>query len=211
MYEMPFRLAALQAGLELRPHTSPPVLERIPGWRRSAYAHTGTDAEPRFDVIRGYLHFFCPSDPKAVAAYVDAPVRDVKANWPADVVEVTVDGVSRSALADDVDALRTSPPDRSVQLLGPYDPYLQLKDREILVPDAANRKSLWPTLGRPGAIAVGGDLVGEWRPRTSGRTLTVETAPWRVLSKAERTDVEKLAAALAEFRGVAFRGVTVAG
>ncbi len=211
MYEMPFRLAALQAGLELRPHTSPPVLERIPGWRGAAYAHTGTDAEPRFDVIRGYLHFFGPSDPKAVAAYVDAPVRDVKANWPADVVEVTVDGVSRSALADDVDALRTSPPDRSVQLLGPYDPYLQLKDREILVPDAANRKSLWPTLGRPGAIAVGGDLVGEWRPRTSGRTLTVETAPWRVLSKAERADVEKRAATLAEFRGVAFGGVTVAG
>ncbi|WP_051442172.1 DNA glycosylase AlkZ-like family protein [Arthrobacter sp. H14] len=32
LYEMPFRLAALQAGLELQAGTSPPVLERIPGW-----------------------------------------------------------------------------------------------------------------------------------------------------------------------------------
>lgn len=31
LYEMPCRLAALQAGLELRPGTSPPILERIPG------------------------------------------------------------------------------------------------------------------------------------------------------------------------------------
>ncbi|EME20473.1 DNA glycosylase AlkZ-like family protein [Rhodococcus triatomae] len=211
LYEMPFRLAALQAGLELRPNTSPPVLERIPGWRAKAYTHMGTDAEPRFDVVRGYLHFFGPSDPKAVAAYVDAPVRDVKAHWPSDAVEVAVDGVSRSALAADVDALLAPPLDRSVQLLGPYDPYLQLKDREILVSDPAKVKSMWPTLGRPGAIAVGGELVGEWRPRTSGRTLRVETTPWRALSKPERAEVEDRAAGLAKFRGVAFGGVTVAG
>ena len=32
MYEMTFRLAALHAGLELEPETSPPVVRRIPRW-----------------------------------------------------------------------------------------------------------------------------------------------------------------------------------
>ncbi|HET6666094.1 MAG TPA: crosslink repair DNA glycosylase YcaQ family protein, partial [Intrasporangium sp.] len=35
-YEQPFRLAALRAGLELEPDTSPPVLRRIPRWRGPA-------------------------------------------------------------------------------------------------------------------------------------------------------------------------------
>lgn len=210
LYEMPFRLAALQAGLELRPGTSPPVLERIPGWRAKAYAHAGTEADPRFDVIRRYLHFFGPSDPKAVAAYIDAPTRDVKANWPEDAVEVTVDGASRSILAADQGALLDPPPDHSVRLLGPFDPYLQLKDRDVLVPDAARRKALWPTLGRPGAVAVGGELVGEWRPRTSGRRLAIQVTPWQTPTTATRSGIEEGAEALAAFRNVAFGGVTTA-
>ena len=35
-WEVPFRIGALYAGLELEPGTSPPVLRRIPGWPRRA-------------------------------------------------------------------------------------------------------------------------------------------------------------------------------
>ncbi|WP_430331541.1 winged helix DNA-binding domain-containing protein [Rhodococcus sp. ACT016] len=207
MYEMPFRLAALQAGLELRPDTSPPVLERIPGWRGKPYSRTGVEADARFDVIRGYLRFFGPSEPKAVAAYVDAPVKDVKGQWPEDTTEVSVDGTPRWILSDDLAALLDPPADDSVRLLGPFDPYLQLKDRELLVSDEARRKALWPTLGRPGAIAVGGEIAGLWRPRTSGKKLTVEVTPWTAMSKAVRAGVDAEASALADFRGVTPAGV----
>ncbi|MGW5072789.1 winged helix DNA-binding domain-containing protein [Rhodococcus sp. NPDC004095] len=208
VYEMPFRLAALHAGLELRPGTSPPVLERIPGWRRKPYARLGPDADPRLDVIRGYLRFLGPSDPRTVAAYVDAPVKDVTRNWPTDTVEVSVEGTTRSILAGDADALLAPPADGSVRLLGPFDPYLQLKDRDLLVPDEARRKALWPTLGRPGAIAVGGEIVGEWRPRTSGRRLAIEVTPWQTVAEPLNSGVEEQGAALALFRGVEFGGVT---
>lgn len=210
MYEMPFRLAALQAGLELRPDTSPPVLERIPGWRAKPYARTGADADDRFDVIRGYLRFFGPAEPKAVAAYIDAPVKDVKQHWPADTTEVSVDGAQRSILEADLDVLLDPPTDDSVRLLGPFDPYLQLKDREVLVLDEARRKALWPTLGRPGAVAVGGEIVGLWRPRTSGKKLSVEVTSWGKLSKAMQAGIDEQAEALAGFRGVTPGGVTVA-
>lgn len=210
MYEMPFRLSALQAGLELRPDTSPPVLERIPGWRSKPYTRTGTDADPRFDVIRGYLRFFGPSDPKAVAAYLDAPVKDVKAHWPTDATEVSVDGTPGWILADDLDALLDPPEDDAVRLLGPFDPYLQLKDRELLIADEAHRKALWPTLGRPGAVAVGGEIVGLWRPRTSGKRFSVELTPWTRLSKAIRAEVDAQANLLADFRAVTLTGVVEA-
>ncbi|MFM1723608.1 winged helix DNA-binding domain-containing protein [Rhodococcus sp. PAM 2766] len=209
MYEMPFRLAALQAGLELRPETSPPVLERIPGWRGKPYTRTAADADARFDVIRGYLRFFGPADPKAAAAYIDAPVKDVKAHWPSEVTEVSVDGAPRSILSETLDALLESPADDSVRLLGPFDPYLQLKDRELLVADEGHRKALWPTLGRPGAVAVGGEIVGLWRPRTAGKKLSVEVTAWEKLPRSTQAAVEQQARALATFRGLSADTVTV--
>ncbi|SDY40410.1 Winged helix DNA-binding domain-containing protein [Micromonospora pattaloongensis] len=202
LYEMPFRLAALRAGLQLRLDTSPPILERIPGFRRAAAAGE------RFDLIRAYLRLLGPATPRHVADYLDAPVRDVKAAWPDDVVEVTVDGERRSLLASDADALASADP-TGTRLLGPYDLFLQAKDRPTLLPDPARAKELWPVLGRPGAVLVDGELVGAWRPRKSGKTLTVTVQPWQKLSTATRRAVTEQAERLAAHRGVALRGIEV--
>lgn len=200
LYEMPFRLAALRAGLELRLDTSPPVLQRISGFRRAAAPGD------RFDLIRAYLRLLGPATPKQVADYLDAPVKDVKARWPDDVVEVTVDGEVRSLLAADEEAL-TSADGRGTRLLGPFDLFLQAKDRATLVPDAARAKELWPVLGRPGAVLVDGELVGSWRPRRSGRTFTVAVQPWHRLPAATRKAVTAQAERLAAYRSVALAGV----
>ncbi|MDG3012423.1 winged helix DNA-binding domain-containing protein [Rhodococcus sp. D2-41] len=208
LYEMPFRLAALQAGLELRPGTSPPMLERIPSLRPGYFGGSGADAEPRFDVVRGFLRFFGPATPKHVAGYIDAPVKDVKAQWPADAVEVSVAGETRWILGDDLPALLDPPAPHGVRLLGPYDPYLQLRDRELLVPHTDQHKALWPVLGRPGVIVDGGEVVGLWRPRTSGRKLTVQITPWTPLTKPLRAAIDEQARRLAEHREVTLAAVT---
>ncbi|MDQ3157725.1 MAG: winged helix DNA-binding domain-containing protein, partial [Actinomycetota bacterium] len=137
LYEQPFRLAALRAGLELQPGTSPPVLQPIKGWRGPA-----KKTSARFDVIRAYLHYFGPATPKAVAAFIDAPVKDIKERWPGDAVEVDVDGVTLSAIEGDVADLQPSSTE-DVRLLSPFDPYLQSRDRELVVPDSSHRKELW--------------------------------------------------------------------
>ena len=41
LYEMPFRLAALRAGLELEHGTSPPVLRPVPDFERDAKTRSG--------------------------------------------------------------------------------------------------------------------------------------------------------------------------
>ena len=93
VYEQPFRFAALRAGLELQPGTSPPVLQRIKGWRGPA-----KKVDPALDPVRGVLRLLGPLTPKQVAGYIDAPVKDVKAQWPEDVAPVDVEGEERWVL-----------------------------------------------------------------------------------------------------------------
>ena len=218
VYEMPFRLAALHAGLELDPGTSPPVLRGARGLRPPLYGRLAGDATARFDVLRSYLRFYGPARVTDAATFLDAPVKDVKAHWPPDAVEVEVEEgqasrrpASRFVLPDDLDALTGGGGNgsaSSVRLVGPYDPYLQLRDRELLVPDETRRKDLWRVLGRPGAILAAGDVVGTWRPRASGRRLTVLVQPWGTLTAEQRAGVQEQAERLAGHRGVQLTAVT---
>ena len=199
LYEMPFRLAAFRAGLELQPGTSPPVLEPIPDFEPAA------EAPGRLDVVRSYLRLLGPATPKHVADYLDSTLKDVKARWPDDAVEVVVDGETRWLLAEDQDALHVGPV-KLTRLLGPFDPFLQGKDRRTLVDDPAHAKALWPVLGRPGAVLVDGELVGTWRPRKAGSKLNLQVELW---TDVPRAALEEQAERLASFRDVRLGAVDV--
>ncbi|MGH9041685.1 MAG: DNA glycosylase AlkZ-like family protein [Acidimicrobiia bacterium] len=218
LYEMPFRLAALQAGLELEPGTSPPVLRRIPKLRPPAYGHLADEADTRLDVVRNHLRFYGAARMRDVAEFVDAPQKEIEAHWPDDAVEVKVSGVpgtgkreTRFALAGDVDALAGGGPSgdgRVVRLLASHDGYLQLRDRELLVGDEARRKDLWRMIGRPGAIVADGEILGIWRPKAASSRLTVRIQPWGSLKAKDRALVEEQAERLAAHRGVTLAGIT---
>ena len=113
-------------------------------------------------MVRAYLRLLGPATPKHVADYLDAPVKDVTARWPDDVVEVSVDGQQRWVLSEDEGKLTSEQP-ATTRLLGPFDLFLQAKDRSLLVDDPARAKALWPVLGRPGAVLVDGEIAGMWR------------------------------------------------
>jgi hypothetical protein len=199
VWEMPFRLAATRAGLELEPGTSPPVLRRVPGLQPAP------EPDERFDLVRLSLRLLGPATPKLVAAYLEAPVRDVERRWPQDVVDVLVEGEPRQVLAADADALDAGPV-RSTRLLGPYDLFLQARDRTLLVDDPGRAKSLWPALGRPGVVLVDGTVVGTWRPRKSGSALRVAVDLWE---RVPLDGVQEQAERLAAVRGVRVAGVDV--
>jgi len=203
VYEMPFRLAALRAGVELQPGTSPPVLQRIPGFRRD------TRPSPRHDVVRAYLRLLGPATPQHVAGYLDAPLKEVRARWPDDAVEVEVEGERRWVLAADAERL-DEPPPAGVRLLGPFDLFLQARDRPLLVTDDGRAKQLWPALGRPGAVLARGEVVGVWRPRKSGNRLRVQVTPWVRTTASLQRAVEQQAERLADYRGIQLSGVDFA-
>ena len=218
IFEQPFRLSALQAGLELEPGTSPPVLRRIPGWRAEPLARLAGEADPRFDPILTHLRFFPGARLRDVATFLDAPQKEVRARWPEDAVGIEVaddptpgKAEPRFVLAPDLDDLGAggAEPEGVVRLLGPYDPYLQLRDRELLVDDEPRRKDLWRVLGRPGAVVRDGEVVGTWRPRTSGRKLTVLVERWGRWPRTTAPSVGSEAERLAAHREVELAGVEV--
>lgn len=202
-YEQTFRLAAVRAGLELQPGTSPPVLQRITGLRGAART-----VQPRFDLVRCCLRLLGPTTPALVGGYLDAPLADVKRRWPEEAVEVSVGGQVRWVLTDDDPGALGAQAEDVTRLLGPFDLFLQARDRELLVDDRARAKALWPTIGRPGAVLDRACVAGTWRPRKSGSTLSVAVDLWARDTKRLRADVEREAHRLAEFRGATLKEVT---
>ena len=204
-WEAPFRIGTLYAGLELEPGTSPPVLRPIPGWKRAPGPALDPMAAPEWlQPIRNYLRFLGPATPNDVAAFLDSPVAEIKANWPADALEVSVPGRRAWVLGDagdieqDHDLLR---------LLGGFDLFLQGKDRDLIVPDVGRHKELWPILGRPGAVLHGTEIVGSWRPKRAGREFTLRLSLWTATSKRIRGQLEIQAERLAAHRGLQLAGI----
>lgn len=203
--EQAFRLSALYAGLELEPGTSPPVLRRIKGWprRTPGPAKDPLAAPAHLQPIRNYLRFLGPARPADVAAFLETSVSEVKVHWPKDAVPVKVAGVERWWLGGS----EPKPEAGLVRLLGGFDLLLQGRDRDLLVPDKTRHKALWPVIGRPGAVLVGTDVVGIWRPKTAGKRFTLRLELWDKVRARAREALEQQAELLAKHRGLTLAAI----
>jgi hypothetical protein len=155
--------------------------------------------EARLELARRYLHVFGPATPTGFAEW--AGIRPTSAGRAAfDALAESLTPVQTPAgdawilTGDEPSFLAPGAPAAPARLLPSGDAYtlLQGADRELLVPDADNRRRLWTPRVWPGAVLVAGEIVGTWR--RSQADLTVE--PWRRLSAAERAAVEAEAASL---------------
>lgn len=191
------RASSIAAGIELEPGTSPPVL--VP--RHGAKRTTEPDPGALRALALAYLSLLGPAGPGEFAGYLEARRADVSERWPQDLVDVAVDGRPSSLPADRLDALSDAPPPELVRLLGSFDPYLQARDRSLIVPDKGVHKALWPVLGRPGAVLADGEIVGMWRTKASGAKLTITVEGFSTLRRATRAAVEDEAQRVAEVRG----------
>jgi len=156
------------------------------------------EAEARLELARRYLHIFGPTTPAAFARW--AGIKPPRAHAAFDELAGSLAAV-RTPLGDawilsaDEPRIRSSPePSASARLLPSGDAYYLLHgaDRELLVPDAKHRPELWTPRVWPGAVLLGGDIVGTW----SRANLDLTIRPWRRLSAAERDAVEAEAASL---------------
>lgn len=138
----------------------------------------------RILTLRGIVCFALRSENKAPLPPVD-PARRI-----------------RRPPSVDLGALRSPPEARGVRLLPPRDPDTQLRDRETIV-DKQHHREVWKTAGEPGTVLADGRIVGIWRPRKSGRTLTLTVTTFRSLSTKVRKLRQEEADQVAELRGAA--------
>lgn len=180
-----FRYATLQAGLAIVPQDSGPF--------RYVPVPLGPvdPPEARRELVRRFLRLCGPARPATLAGWL-ALTPAAARRWFVDVVPVTVDGLRLWLSSEDLASLRAAEPARETVLLPPYDPYTELADRELLVPDRRQRGAVWRAVANPGVLVVRGEIAGVWRQRRS--TATVQ--PFRTLTAAERRAIGTRAAAL---------------
>ncbi len=165
-----FRLAVLPAGLRFDPAERTVTFVPLEDRREVPGASEGFEA-----LIADYLRLHGPAGPSEVAHYFGAPVREVKDVWPDDLVAVS----KRAWLpADRMDAFENPPEPDVVRLLPPLDPYLNARDRDLLVPDKAHQKQVWRVLGRRGSLLVDGEVLGTWQAKVTGARLDVKVSPF---------------------------------
>ena len=103
-----------------------------------------------------------------------------------------LDGKRRWVLAEDLNLLSQGEEGERLLLLGSHDPYLDLRDRELILPDKTRQRQVWKTVGNPGAVLLGGRVIGFWSVRTRGENLDVSVTLFEPLSPAQRSRLEEL-------------------
>jgi hypothetical protein len=151
----------------------------------------------RLELARRYLHVMGPTTTDSFARW--AGLRgSATAVFEALATELSpVRGPLGDAwiLSADEPSFRAAPSAAATaRLLPSGDAYWLLwgADRELLVPNDAQRAQLWTSRVWPGALLVDGEIVGVWR-RAEAK---VSIQPWRRLSPAECLAVEAEAASL---------------
>ncbi|MFI9585289.1 winged helix DNA-binding domain-containing protein [Streptomyces sp. NPDC052236] len=155
------------------------------------------------ELVRAYLRFLGPATPAEVAKYLGTRPTAVKTVWPGpdDLAEVWLNGRKTWLPASELDALLSAKSEGLVRLLPPGDPFLQARDRELVLPDRSSQKELWRAIGGPGALLVGSELAGTWRAKAAGRKLDLTVTPFGPLSSAVRGELEAEATTVATTRG----------
>ncbi|WP_007027370.1 DNA glycosylase AlkZ-like family protein [Saccharomonospora iraqiensis] len=188
IHEQLMRLATPPAGVRLEPGVTPATLTPL---RPRPPLPDRTDVTAATRLVRDYLRLHGPATPDEAAGYLGTTRATVATRlWPEDLAEVRVDGRVGHIPAEALPILENPPEPDPVRLLPPGDPFLQARDRTLLVPDETHRKAVWRVLGNPGALLADGDLVGTWRTTTSGKRLDMTLTgfgpvPARVRAAAE--------------------------
>ena len=164
-----------------------------------------TDPSATVDLLAAISAPAAPATAGGCAAFVGTTAAQAARIWPTGgLVEVTVDGRPGwfpEALVDDLTPAIRRGAAGVVRLVALGDPLMKSSDRELLAADPAHRTVLWRALNNPGAVLVGIDLVGMWRPKQSGKRLTVTVSPFGPLTKKVRAAIDEEAQLVAAVRG----------
>ena len=163
-------------------------------------APTITPIEAKAELARRYLHVLGPGTIEGFGHWAGLRLPKPAFDHLADELlqTHTAAGVGW-ILASDAASFRAAPPTGGARVTGARllpsgDTYVLCwgRDRELIVPDAAERSIVWTSRVWPGVLLVDGEIVGTWR-RGEHR---VAIQPFRPLSAAQRERVEAEAASL---------------
>lgn len=158
-----------------------------------------TAAEATLELTRRYVHVFGPATQQGFAKWASlgaAYAARAFAELDDELIAVRTPTGSAHLLASDESLMREATADAApARLLPSGDAYtlgITSEDRALLVPNDAQRDELWTPRVWPGAVLVGGKIVGTWR--RAQRRMTIHV--WGSLSRAAREAIVEEAESL---------------
>lgn len=163
-------------------------------------------------LVRKFLHCYAPASVREFADWLGCSPGQARRLWASvepELEPVRFGGRVKYALAADIGDMPGYGPGGGLLLLGPHDPYLDARDREVIAPDVGARRAIWRYTGSPGVVLRGGVAAGIWRGRVSGGAISVSVELFGPMTGPERRALAALAERQAAARGLAVRGFEV--
>lgn len=155
-------------------------------------------------LARKFLHCHGPSTKSAFAAWLGASPKQASRLWMGIAKElepVKIEGRTYYMLSADVKALPEDGQEKGrYLLLGPHDPYLDIREKDLLLADTALQKAVWKTVANPGAVVYEGRIIGTWKGKMGRGGLEMALTLWEREAEKQRAILKDLAEAYAAFR-----------
>lgn len=184
----------------------------------SADSGVTADAGAGKRLVRKFLHCYGPATPAGLMTWLGCSKQQARRLWDAaaeETVPVEVEGKERHILDSDRESLLSAvaPAKGAGQrllLLSAHDPYLDQRDREVILEDKARHREVWRTVANPGAVLKDGRIIGIWKAKARKGQLDLSISPWEAITTQEQQLLGSLAEGFAAFKGLHVSTCTIA-
>lgn len=161
------------------------------------------------ELVRRFVHCYGPTTLDSLRAWLGSSRKQARRLWEAaseEMESVRFEGKTCFALSSDRESLLdASDCTARLLLLGAHDPYLDLRDRNVILQDRSLQKLVWKYVGNPGAILDGGKVVGIWKTKAIKGKIDVSMTLWDDTPHVKRKQLVALAEQYAAFRSLELR------
>lgn len=160
--------------------------------------------EAERELVRKFLHSYGPAVKSSFMAWLGSSKAQADRLWNAvadEMEPVSVRGKTCQMLSADMKhLLQSGKAGDRLMLLGAHDPYLDIKDKSVILENQLFQRAVWKTVANPGVIIKGGRITGIWKTKTQKDKLVLAMTLFAPISAAERKKLVGLSEEYAMFR-----------
>jgi len=156
------------------------------------------------ELVRRYLQFFGPADVSMFASWAGISKHQASEIWKLlenELLEIPFAKKTLFLLKKDQKEFNSAKSPKGVHLLPARDPFLDQRDREIIIPEKKLHSKVWKVLANPGALLVDGEVEGTWRVQKKGKTLNFGFETFHKPSHAIKSEIDLQCERITMLRG----------
>jgi len=165
------------------------------------------------ELVRKFLHCYGPATLDSFMRWLGCSKKQAHRLWNAisdEMEPVQVEGKNCYMLSEDVNNLFCAESSgEKLILLGAHDPYLDMKDRAVILENKSFHKTVWKFVANPGVVLRGGRIIGIWKTKTTKDHLNISMTLWESAQPSEQRALKSLAEEYATFHQLRLKKYTV--